>query len=191
MGVPFIKLFYNYGAPERKEIDVTTLEIGWSPYGKQVTYIDFSGLTGSDLIWGLSVKGPEIRKLDLSPLATCPNLRNVNIEYNPKLKKVDLSPLSSSDTLQIVEILANFRLVDLKLPSTPSLRELRISGNGLEQVDISPLVVCDILTILTIDERLSILMDSRFKNDTNLPKSIQQIRDRVIWKTPQSKENGV
>jgi Leucine-rich repeat (LRR) protein len=97
----------------------------------------------------ISLRHNKLRSIDLTPLKSCTNLREIYLDYN-QLDSINLSPLASCTTLRKISLCKNqLRTIDaLPLSKCPYLEELDIEHNNLTTVDLAPLSACHSLSSL-------------------------------------------
>ena len=93
----------------------------------------------------------DLRSIDLSPLANCPNLGNLSLARN-KLERVDLSPLANCHKLKELNLRHNsIKSIDLSpLENKKEFSSLILFSNKLTSVDLTPLQFCDKLEYLSV-----------------------------------------
>ena len=89
-----------------------------------------------------------LTSIDLSPLASCVNLRWLYLSGN-QLTSIDLSPLASCTNLRSLEFFDNqLTSIDLSpLASCADLLRLYLNGNQLTSIDLTPLWDLDSLAL--------------------------------------------
>ncbi len=113
---------------------------------------DLTPLEGNEFLMELAISGLHRFSLDLSPLASCRNLRNISITDCPKLSELDLSPLRSCKSLKLLTITdLKIRSLDLSpLAGCESLRVLTLEYNKIRSIDLSSLAKCKSLTEVSL-----------------------------------------
>jgi hypothetical protein len=137
------------GASE--EIDATTEELYIS--NRKITEIDFSGLTGNEILTDLTLRNTSITTLDISPLSSCTNLKTLNLFNNNKLRILDLAPLSGCLSIQslFISFEEGIQNLDLSpLSRCNNIQTLVISLRHIKEIDLSALSGCHNLERLTI-----------------------------------------
>ncbi|NHJ13098.1 MAG: leucine-rich repeat domain-containing protein [Candidatus Thorarchaeota archaeon] len=93
-----------------------------------------------------------IKRIDLSGLRSCSNLRVLNLEYN-LFSEIDLEPLRRCKKLEVLKIGGNnAEGIDFApLSSCPNLREIEITFRGrVSAIDLAPLNSCTNLENLAL-----------------------------------------
>ncbi|MEM2143511.1 MAG: hypothetical protein QXS20_05840 [Candidatus Thorarchaeota archaeon] len=103
-----------------------------------------------------------LSNVDLSAIAGCPQLRELNLSDN-NLRHIDLAPLSNSKHLMILSLSDNI-LDDIDLSPLASCRSLEylfLDNNRLDDIDLEPLARARRLTVLKLSHNLLTELDLR------------------------------
>ncbi|MCK5834072.1 leucine-rich repeat protein, partial [bacterium] len=101
----------------------------------------------------LDVSNNQLYIIDLSPLASCTNLRLLNLRNNGLSIGIDLSPLASCANLEEIDLCCNeLTSIGLSpLASCTNLKALALFSNKLTSIDLSPLTSCESLRRLDLN----------------------------------------
>ena len=119
----------------------------------EVLHIDLSPLTSHPNLKDLRLDKNRLQTIDLTPLSSCPNLKYLALSAN-QLQNIDLASLSFCSNLSGLEIRSNqLQSIDLSpLSSCANLLQLRLSENEIQTIDLSPLSSCTNLELLRLGE---------------------------------------
>jgi len=112
-----------------------------------------SVLTGLIHSHRLILSKNECETIDLTPLASCKDLMELQLQEN-LLQKIDLTPLASCKDLRVLSLFSNFlQEIDLTpLASCKDLIALHLFDNKLHEIDLTPLSGCTNLKILALGQ---------------------------------------
>ncbi|MFW9786171.1 MAG: leucine-rich repeat domain-containing protein [Candidatus Thorarchaeota archaeon] len=101
----------------------------------------------------IDLRQNDIDNIDLTPLKSCTNLRELFLSEN-YLQSIDLTPLSSCINFCNLHLDSNqLQSIDLiPLSSCANLQQLILSKNKLKSIDLTPLTSCAGILLLYIDE---------------------------------------
>ncbi len=129
---------YNENIRFKEIMDILFPKFKWTKnLSKLEEKIDLS----SDYFW----------HIDLAPLSSCTNLRELRLDKG-NIENIDLNPLSSCTVLELLSIESNALMsIDLApLSSCTNLRQINLGYNRLETIDLTPLSSCINLESLTL-----------------------------------------
>lgn len=138
------------GTPYTPRLSARTRRI--RAYKEKLVAVDLDALAKAPNLEILELAGNPIRTLDLTPLAACPNLRELTIGADTP---IDLAPLAGCPALASLRLEARgWTTLDLSpLAGHPSLASLSFTVHALTSLDLTPLASCPNLRRLSIAAR--------------------------------------